>query len=88
MLDKAKEWEMKALTFFVRVDGANVPLEMLSSMEALAAALNLADVVAFVRLGNGIDSLGRRNTATATLFGEIGHRRREECTSPGHPTLP
>jgi len=68
--------------FFVRMNGPDVSLQVLSAVEALAATLDLADVVPLVRLAGRVHGLSGRHAPASTLFGEVGNGGREERSGP------
>lgn len=77
------------LTFFMGVDGADMALQMLSTMETFAAPIDFADIHTLFRLSswNLVQTLGGRNASSSTLFGEVGNRDREDSTAARYPAL-
>jgi hypothetical protein len=77
------------LTLFMGVNGSDVSLQVLPSVEALPATIDFADIHTLFRLNHsGIESLSGWDTASSTLFCEVGHRDREHSTAPRDATVP
>jgi len=70
----------KRLTFFVCVNGPDVPFEMLAAVEAFSAAFDFAHVqarVLRVRIGGCTRAEIGRHPAAAAFLGEVGDGCRE-----------
>lgn len=79
---------------FMGMNGSNVSLQVLPSVEALPATINFADIDTLFRLNctgstgsTGIESLSGWDTASSTLFCEVGHWDWEHSTTPRDATV-